>query len=222
MTVAVPPLPRRLGAEVLGTALLVAMGTGSVMTNAISPGALGLTGIALAWGFLVTGIIAMIGGISGSHINPAVTIALSATGKFPVKDAMAYVVAQCVGATLGSLAVLTALGDVANLGATLPTVTTGPAFATEFLLSFVLMATVLGATSDERWGGGGAAMAIGLVVALDVLVGGPLTGASMNPARSLGPALVGGRWESQGIYWIAPIGGMLAAAFIDKVLRRAA
>lgn len=153
MTATVPPLPRRLGAEVLGTALLVAMGTGSVMTNAIAPGALGLTGIALAWGFLVTVIIATIGGISGAHINPAVTIALTAIGRFPVKDAAAYVVAQCVGAALGSLAVLEALGDVANLGATLPSVATGPAFGIEFLLSFVLMATVLGATADERWAG---------------------------------------------------------------------
>ncbi|MEO7964994.1 MAG: aquaporin [Gemmatimonadaceae bacterium] len=220
MTAAVAPLPRRLVAEVVGTALLVSMGTGSVMTNAIAQGALGLVGVALTWGFLVTAIIAFVGGISGAHINPAVTIALTAAGKFPVREAPSYVAAQCGGAALGSMIVLATLGNVANLGATLPSVGTGAAFGVEFLLSFVLMATVLGATSDDRWGGGGAAVVIGMAVALDVFVGGPLTGASMNPARSFGPALIGGRWDSQLLYWVAPIAGMLAAAFVDRFIRR--
>jgi MIP family channel proteins len=214
------PLPRRLVAEVLGTALLVAMGTGSVMTNAIASGALGLTGIALTWGFLVTAIISMIGGISGAHINPAVTVALAATGKFPPREVIAYVLAQCAGAALGSAMMLAALGNVANLGMTLPSVGAGPAFGIEFLLSFVLMTTVLGSTSEERWGGGGAAVVIGMAVALDVFVGGPLTGASMNPARSFGPALIGGRWDSQLLYWAGPISGMVAAALADRFLRR--
>lgn len=214
-----PTLSRRLGAEALGTCLLLVLGTGCVMTNAITQGALGLTGIALAWGFLVTVLIAAIGGISGAHINPAVTVALTLTGKFPAKEAIPYIVAQCAGASLGSLLLLATLGNVSSLGATIPSVSTGAAFAIEFWLSFVLMASVVGATSDERWGGGGAAVTIGMAVALDVLMGGPLTGASMNPARSLAPALIGGRWDSHWVYWAAPIAGMSAAAFTLRWLK---
>lgn len=214
-----PPLSRRLIAETLGTALLVTLGTGCVMTNVIAQGALGLTGIALTWGFLVTALIATIGGISGAHINPAVTVALAATGKFPVREAVPYIVAQCAGASFGSLLLLATLGNVSNLGATLPTVAVGPALAIEFWMSFVLMATVIGATADDRWGGGGAAVVIGMAVALDVLMGGPLTGASMNPARSFGPALIGQRWDSQWLYWVAPIAGMTSAAAVLRWLK---
>lgn len=213
------PLPRRLIAEALGTALLVLLGTGCVMTNVITQGALGLTGIALTWGFLVTALIATLGGISGAHINPAVTVALVVTGRMPLREAGGYILAQCAGATFASLVLLATLGNVSSLGATLPTVSTGAALAIEFWLSFVLMATVIGATSDDRWGGGGAAIAIGMAVALDVLMGGPLTGASMNPARSLGPALIGGRWDSHWIYWVAPIAGMSSAALVLRWLR---
>lgn len=214
-----PPLPRRLAAELLGTTLLVLVGTGCVMTNVISQGALGLTGIALTWGFLVTALIATIGGISGAHINPAVTVALTVTGRFPLREAVGYILAQCAGASLASLILLATLGNVSNLGATIPTVSVGATLAIEFWLSFVLMATVDGASSDDRWGGGGAAVAIGMAVALDVLMGGPLTGASMNPARSLGPAVIGQRLDSLWIYWVAPIAGMVAAAFTLRWLR---
>lgn len=215
-------LPRRLAAEFLGTTVLVAVGTGSVLANTLSNGALGLTGIALAWGFLVTCIIAMIGGISGAHINPAVTLALTSAGRFPVREAPAYVLAQCAGATVGSVVVLQLLGDAARLGATVPTIPAGPAVAMEFVLAFVLMAAVIGATADDRWGGGGAAVVIGMAVALDVLFGGPFTGASMNPARSLGPAIVGGHWEVHWIYWVGPIAGMIAAMWTFRWLRSTA
>lgn len=212
-------LGRRVVAECLGTALLITFGTGAVLTNTLSPGSLGLTGIALAWGFLVTAIIAMIGAISGSHINPAVTIALTAAGRFPPREAIPYILAQCVGATAGSALVLSLLGSSASLGATIPTIPALPALALEVVLSFALMATVIGATADDRWAGGGASVVIGLVVALDVMFGGPFTGASMNPARSLGPAIVGGHWDVHWIYWAGPITGMLAAAFAFRWLR---
>jgi len=214
-----PPLARRLVAEALGTSLLVILGTGSVMTNALSQGALGLTGIALTWGFLVTTIIAMIGSVSGAHINPAVTVALAVTGRVPIGDAVGYVVAQCAGAAFGSLVLLATLGNVASLGATIPTVSVEAALAIEFWMSFVLMAAVIGATASDKWGGGGAAVVIGMAVALDVLMGGPLTGASMNPARSFGPAVIGGRWDSHWIYWVGPIAGMIAAALTLRWLR---
>ncbi|MEO6444219.1 MAG: aquaporin, partial [Gemmatimonadaceae bacterium] len=209
---------RRLAAEALGTCLLLVLGAGCVMTNVIAQGALGLTGIALTWGFLVTVIIATIGSISGAHINPAVTVALTITGKFPAREALPYIVAQCAGASLGSLVLLATLGNVANLGGTIPSIAIGSAFAVEFLLSFLLMAAVVGATSDERWAGGGAAIVIGMAVALDVLMGGPLTGASMNPARSFGPSLIGGRWDAHWMYWLAPMAGMSSAALVLRWL----
>ncbi|MEP7381640.1 MAG: aquaporin [Gemmatimonadota bacterium] len=212
------PFPRRPAAEALGTGRLVLVGTGCVMTNVLAQGALGLAEIALTWGFLVTALIAMLGGISGAHFNPAVTIALVVTGKRPLTEAVRYVVAQCAGATLASLVLLSTLGSVSNLGATLPTVAHGAALAIQFWLSFVLMATVLGSTSDERRGGGGAAIAIGMAVALDVLMVGPPTGASMNPARSLGPASIGGRWEAHWIDRTAPIAGMCSAAVVLRWL----
>ncbi len=214
-----PPLSRRLAAELLGTGLLVLIGTGCVMTNVISQGALGLTGIALTWGFMVTALIATVGSISGAHINPAVTVALAVSGKMPASEAVSYIIAQCAGAALASLILLATLGNVANLGGTHPNVATGAAFAIEFWLSFVLMATVIGSTADDRWGGGGAAVVIGMAVALDVLMGGPLTGASMNPARSFGPALIGQRWELHWLYWAAPIAGMSSAALLLRWLR---
>lgn len=214
-----PPLSRRLAAELLGTGLLVLIGTGCVMTNDLSHGALGLTGIALTWGFMVTALIATVGSISGAHINPAVTVALAVTGKMPPREAIGYILAQCAGAALASLILLATLGNVAKLGETHPNVATGAAFAIEFWLSFVLMATVIGSTSEDRWGGGGAAVVIGMAVALDVLMGGPLTGASMNPARSFGPALIGQRWELHWLYWAAPIAGMSSAALLLRWLR---
>lgn len=211
--------PRRLASEALGTALLVAVGTGAVMTNAIAPGSLGLTGIALAWAFLITGLIAGLGTISGAHVNPAVTIALAISGVTPPREVAGYIVAQCTGAALGSATLAALLGDHAFLGATRLSIGMGPGFGVEFLLSFTLMLVIDGVSRAEEWKGGIAGIAIGGTVGLCVLVGGPLTGASMNPARSFGPALVGGQWAAHWLYWAAPIAGMATAVIVARLLR---
>lgn len=213
-------LYRRASAEALGTFFLVLIGPGAVMVNARTE-ALGHPGVALAFAFVVTAMVYALGHLSGAHINPAVTIGLASRGRFPAREVLPYVVAQCAGATLASLASLSALGNVGDVGASLPSLPHGAAFGVEFLLSFVLMFVIMGVATDERAVAGFAGIAVGLTVGFCAMVGGPLTGASMNPARTLGPALAGGGWEGHWIYWIAPIAGMLAAAWVYDALRPA-
>jgi aquaporin Z len=213
-------LYRRAGAEALGTFFLVLIGPGAVMVNARTD-ALGHPGVALAFAFVVTAMVYALGHLSGAHINPAVTIGLASRGRFPAREVLPYVVAQCAGATLASFASVAALGNVGDVGASLPSLPHGAAFGVEFLLSFALMFVIMAVATDERATAGAAGLAVGLTVGFCAMVGGPLTGASMNPARTLGPALAGGGWEGHWIYWIAPIAGMLAAAWVYDALRPA-
>ncbi|CAA9376091.1 MAG: Aquaporin Z [uncultured Gemmatimonadetes bacterium] len=213
-------LYRRAGAEALGTFFLVLIGPGAVMVNARTE-ALGHPGVALAFAFVVTAMVYALGHLSGAHINPAVTLGLASRGRFPAREVLPYVVAQCVGATLASFASRAALGSVGNVGASLPSLPHGAAFGVEFLLSFALMFVIMAVATDERATSGAAGLAVGLTVGFCAMVGGPLTGASMNPARTLGPALAGGGWDGHWIYWIAPIAGMLAAAWVYDALRPA-
>lgn len=212
------PLSRRLLAEALGTALLVGFGTASVVVNA-QPGApLGLVGIALTWGALVAVLIYALGNLSGTQINPAVTLALWSVKRLPGGEVLPHIAAQVLGAAAGSFAVLWVFGDANGLGATTTALDPARAFAVEFAASFLLMACVMGAGVDERTPRGFAALGVGLAVTLDVLVAGPLTGASMNPARSFAPALATGAWAMQWLYWAAPIAGMVAAAQVMRQL----
>ncbi|MDQ2890011.1 MAG: aquaporin [Gemmatimonadota bacterium] len=211
---------RRLVAESVGTALLVIIGAGSVMTDALSGHALGAVGIALSFMLVVLGVIVGIGHISGAHINPAVTIALWSMRRFPTREVVPYVIAQCIGAVGGALFLRLALGDVVAVGATIPHVSTAPAFAVEFTFSFVLMFVIAAVATDRRVPGGIGPLAIGGTVGFCALQGW-LTGASMNPARSFGPAIVSGVWTSHWLYWLAPISGMLAAAHLYEWLRGA-
>ncbi|HEY7766852.1 MIP family channel protein [Longimicrobium sp.] len=213
-------LYRRAGAEALGTFFLVLIGPGAVMVNARTD-ALGHPGVALAFAFVVTAMVYSLGHLSGAHINPAVTIGLASRGRFPVREVLPYAVAQCLGATLASFASRAALGSVGDVGASLPSVPHGAAFGVEFLLSFALMFVIMGVATDERGTAGAAGLAIGVTIGFCAMVGGPLTGASMNPARTLGPALAGGGWDGHWIYWLAPIAGMLAAAWVYDALRPA-
>lgn len=209
---------RRLVAEALGTALLVIIGAGSVMTDALSGHALGSVGIALSFMLVVFGVIIGIGHISGAHINPAVTIALWSMRRFPTRDVVPYVIAQCVGAIAGVFLLESTLGNVASVGATVPHISTAAAFAVEFAFSFALMFVVAAVATDERVPGGMGPLAVGGTVGFCALQGW-LTGASMNPARSLGPAVASGVWTVHWIYWLAPIIGMLAAAQLYEWLR---
>jgi len=210
---------RRLGAEAIGTFFLVFIGPGSVMVDAYSGGAVGHVGVALAFAFVVIAMVFALGHLSGAHINPAVTIAFWSVGRFPAVEVVPYVLAQCAGATAASLALRAMLGPVGRLGATFPAVPMAPAFGVEWLLSFALMFVIMAVATDDRVADGFAPLAVGLTVGFCALMAGPLTGASMNPARSLGPALVAGFWGAQWLYWLAPITGMLTAARVYDLLR---
>jgi MIP family channel proteins len=210
---------RRAIAEGIGTFFLVLIGPGAAMVNAHTDGVIGHAGIALAFAFVVLAMIYTIGHLSGAHINPAVTVAFWSAGRFPGREVLPYVAAQCAGAVLASLVLLWILGPVGKLGATVPAIPVAPAFAVEWLLSFVLMFVIMAVATDERVADGFAGIAVGLTVGFDAMMGGPLTGASMNPARSLGPAVAGGIWNAHWIYWAAPITAMIAAAWTYDFLR---
>lgn len=212
---------RRLIAEALGTFFLVLIGPGAVMVDAYSGGGVGHTGIALSFAFVVTAMVYALGHLSGAHINPAVTIGFWLSRRFPRREVGPYLFAQSLGAVAASGVLRAALGPVGHLGATSPSIPLGSAFVFEWLLSFVLMFVIMAVATDERVAGGFAGIAVGLTVGFCALVGGPLTGASMNPARSFGPALVGGVWTAHWIYWAAPILGMVTAARAYDFLRGA-
>lgn len=210
---------RRLVAEGVDTFFLVLIGPGAVMVDAYSGGAIGHTGVALAFAFVVTAMVYALGHLSGAHINPAVTIGFWSVRRFPGRELGPYLVAQLLGAVAASAFLRGVLGPVGHVGATLPSLPVGAAFAVEWLLSFVLMFVIMAVATDERAANGFAGVAVGLTVGFCALTGGPLTGASMNPARTFGPALVGGIWTAHWIYWAAPITAMVAAARLYDFLR---
>lgn len=201
---------RRAGAEFVGTFFLVFIGVGAVAVEATS-GGLGSVGVSLAFTFAVATAVYAFGPISGAHINPAVTIGLWARGALDRGHVPAYVVAQLGGAVTASLVLVPLFGDAVESGATVPSIAVGPAFLVEALMSFALLIVIL-AVVDHRGSRGVGALAIGLVVGMDSLMGGSLTGASMNPARSFGPAVASSTWTQHWLYWLAPIIGMIAAA----------
>lgn len=202
---------KRALAEGIGTFFLVLIGPGAAMVDAYTHGALGPTGIALAFAFVVLAMIYALGHLSGAHINPAVTLAFWSVRKFPGREVPGYLLAQCLGGILAAGALRLVLGPIGNMGATLPNVGLGRSFLVEWLFSFVLMLVIMAVATDDRVESGFAGLAVGLTVGFCALLG-PLTGASMNPARSLGPALVGNFWQGHWIYWLAPISAMLVAA----------
>jgi MIP family channel proteins len=205
-----PDVVRRSIAELLGTFTLVAIGPGAVMVSAATH-SFGNLGIALAFGLVITMCVASMGHISGAHINPAVTLGFWSIGRLPLRDTMAYVIAQCVGAAGAALVLRWLLGPVANLGATLPALTLPRAFAIEAGFSGLLAFVIMAVATDDRAPPAIAPFAIGATVFAGALVTGPLTGGSFNPARSFGPALVSGVWTAHWLYWAAPIVGMLVA-----------
>ncbi len=209
---------RRAAAEGLGTFFLVLMGPGAVMVDAYTQGALGPAGIALAFAFVVLAMVAALGHLSGAHINPAVTIAFWSVRRFPGREVPMYVAAQCAGAIVAAAVLHWLLRDVGASGATLPHIGVARGFAVEWLFSFVLMLVIMAVATDERVADGLAAVAVGLTVGCCALLG-PLTGASMNPARSLGPAVASGEWSAHWLYWLAPVTAMVAAARVYEVLR---
>jgi MIP family channel proteins len=209
---------RRYVAEALGTFALVAIGPGAVMVAA-KTGAFGAQGVALAFGLAITIVVAATGHLGGAHINPAVTIGFWTVRRFPGRDVVPYVVAQCLGAIGASAALAWILGPVGNFGATVPALSVGRSFAVEAAYSGLLAFVIMAVATDERTPSSVAPFAIGATVFAGALVTGPLTGGSFNPARSLGPAVIGGVWTAHWLYWAAPIGGMIVAMRVYELLR---
>lgn len=214
-------LGRRATVEGVATFFFVLIGTGTIVVDARMNGVVGLVGIALAFGFALTGMVYAVRHLSGGHLNPAVTISLWAVRRFPARDALFYVVAQCLGAVAASLALWTILGEPEIVGQTVPTIGVAEAFAVEWLITFAFVFVVAAVISDERVAYGSSGMAIGFAYAFGVLFGALLTGGSMNPARSLGPAVAAGAWDAHWIYWLAPIFGAIAATWTYETLRAA-
>ena len=186
------PLAQALAAEAIGTFALVFAGAGAIMVTE-KTGDPGNLGVALTFGLVIMAMIYAVGHISGAHFNPAVSFAFALTRHFPWPRAACYWAAQLAGALAAALLLRSSLGDVANVGATLPSGSDGQAFLWETILTFFLMFVIMAVATDTRAVGEAAALAIGGTVALDALFGGPITGASMNPARSAGPAIAAER-----------------------------
>jgi MIP family channel proteins len=215
-----PSLARRAAAEGLAAFALVFAGCGAIVTDAEYDHALGVVGIGLVFGLTIMAMIYATGHLSGAHINPAVTIAFTLTRHFPTREAAAYVTAQLAGASCAAIVLLAIWPEQpAELGATVPSVGAGSALIYELVLTAILMFVIMAVATDTRAVGAAAAIAIGGTVGLDAIFGGPVTGASMNPARSLGPALASGTWTDFWLYLAGPLLGATTGALAYQVVR---
>jgi len=211
-------LVRILTAEAIGTFALVFAGCGAVMVDAKTH-ALGHVGVAITFGLVIMFGIYAVGHISGAHFNAAVTFAFAVTRHFPWRRAVAYWCAQLVGAVAAAALLRASLGNVAHVGATLPSGSQGQSFVWELVMSAFLMFVVLAVATDTRAVGEAAAIAIGGTIGLDAMFGGPVSGASMNPMRSLGPALVSGDLHALWLYLVAPVVGASAGGLAYQFVR---
>lgn len=196
-------------AELLGTFILVFAGTGTIIINDLSGGAISHLGIAATFGLVVMAMIYTLGNISGAHLNPAVTFGFWTARRFPARKLFPYIASQCLGALLASSILRLLFPQHATLGATVPVGSTVQSFALEILLAFFLMFVIINVSVGAKEKGVIAGVAIGGMVALEALFGGPISGASMNSARSLGPAVVSGNLSGLWIYLLAPFAGAL-------------
>lgn len=210
-------LGQRLVGEAVGTFALVFGGCGAIMVDAKTH-ALGHIGVAISFGLVIAVMIAALGHISGAHFNPAVTAGFALGRHFPVRLVPAYWTAQLAGAIAAALLLRASLGDIGDLGATIPSGSDGQAFLWELVLTAFLMLVILAVATDSRAVTQLAALAIGATVGLDAMFGGPITGASMNPARTLGPAAVGGPTDGLWVYLTAPFAGATIAVAVYAYL----
>ena len=216
--VVAPNVWRCAVAEAVGTFFMVFAGTGAIVVNA-TYGGIGHIGIALTFGLVVLAMIYAVGDVSGAHLNPAVTLGFAAAGRFAWRRVPAYVVSQAAGALGASFLLAAMFPEHATLGATLPAGSAGQAWVMEFLLSLMLMLVILGVSTGSLEKGLLAGVAVGAAVGLEAMFAGPVCGASMNPIRSLAPALASGRIEHLWVYLTAPFAGMVAAVALGKFLR---
>jgi len=206
-------------AELIGTFTLVFCGCGAIVTNEFSQGTVTHSGIALTFGLVVMSLIYAFGEISGAHFNPAVTIAFTYAKKFPLKEIPKYLLAQCIGAIIAALLLLVLFPENEFLGTTLPKIDVWRVFLFEVILTFFLMLIIINVSTGSKESGIMAGIAIGGVVWFEAQFAGPITGASMNPARSIGPALVSGHLEHLWLYILAPIIGAILAVMSCKLVK---
>lgn len=211
---------QRYVSEVLGTFAIVFCGTGAIIINQETHGAITHVGVAMTFGLIVSAMIYALGNVSGAHFNPAVTVAFTIAGRFAGRQVLPYIVSQLIGAVLASAVLRYLFPANELLGATLPAGPEGQSFVLEFILTYFLMLVILNVACGSKEQGMFAGLAIGAVVLLEAMFAGPICGASMNPARSLAPALVSGHLEHLWLYLVAPTVGAIAAVFTWKFLTR--
>ncbi|KAF9618125.1 hypothetical protein IFM89_000241, partial [Coptis chinensis] len=214
------PFLQKLLAEVLGTYFVIFAGCAAVLVNQSRNNVITLPGISIVWGLVVMVMVYSVGHISGAHFNPAVTIAFATCGRFPWKQVPAYISAQVVGSTLASGTLRILFGGKHGLFAgTVPAGSDLQSLVIEFVISFYLMFVISGVATDNRAIGELAGLAVGSTVLLNVIFAGPVSGASMNPARSLGPAIVANRYKGIWIYIVGPLCGTVAGAWAYNLIR---
>jgi MIP family channel proteins len=217
-----PSLTRRAVAEAIGTFALVLAICGAAVTDHERHGAIGPVGVGLAAFLVLVAAVGSLGHLSGAHFNPGVSLSFFLTRHLPRRDLAAYVTAQLTGATIAALVLLVVWpGHPADLGATLPTISSGRALLLEIVLTGLLMFVIMSVATDTRAVGAPAALAIGAGVGLAAIAFGPLTGASLNTARSFGPALASGQWSHFWIYVAGPLVGAPLGAFAYQFVRGA-
>lgn len=214
------PLKQKLYAEFFGTFIMVFAGTSAIVVNEITGGVITHSGIALVFGLVVAAVIYSIGDISGAHINPAVTIAFWLAKRFPSNQVIPYLCSQLAGAVCASLLVYLLFLGQGDLGATTPSGTNSQSFLLEIILTFILMFTIINVVSGSKEKGLFAGAAIGSVVAMAAVFAGPISGASMNPARSFGPAIISLQIDYLWIYMIAPVIGAGLAIYCCRCVRQ--
>lgn len=210
---------RRLAAEVLGTFALVFAGTGAIVINEVTGGVVSHVGVAFTFGLIVLAMIYALGDVSGAHLNPAVTLGFFAARRFEGRWVAPYILSQCLGAILASLALRLMFPTSAKLGATLPAGDALQSFVLEAILTFLLMFVILSVSIGAKEKGITAGIAVGSIIALEALFAGPISGASMNPARSLAPALVSTHLESLWIYLSAPVIGAVCGVLACRCVQ---
>lgn len=209
-------------AELTGTFALVFCGTGAIVIDQLYGGAVTHAGVAITFGLIVMSMIYALGNISGAHLNPAVSIAFALDGRFPAKQLLPYILSQLAGAVMASAMLHFLFPASASLGATIPAGTDMQSFVLELLLTFFLMLVIIHVATGSKEQGMFAGLAIGGVVALEAMFAGPVCGASMNPARSFGPAIVSGHLASLWVYLLAPVLGAAAAIPLSRYLKGSA
>lgn len=209
---------RKMVAEFVGTFALVFAGTGAIVVNDLHGGTVTHAGIAATFGLIVLAMIYAVGDVSGAHLNPAVTIGFAAAGRFPLTGVLAYVTSQVAGAFAASSLLLVLFPRHATLGATLPADAVTQSFTFELVLTLLLMFVILRVSTGAKEKGITAGIAVGSVIGLEAMFAGPVCGASMNPARSLAPAIVSGRTEHLWVYLLAPPLGALGAVLLARLV----